>query len=111
MRWISGALLGIVVIGAIRDTVGRRVAADVVQELLDAVLARNGLVVVERQFRHALQPQARSDLAPEKRHGAIERPRALLSRRLVAERGVGEARELEIRADLDARQRDEADAG
>jgi len=78
---------------------------------LDAVLARNGLVVVERQFRHALQPQARSDLAPEKRHGAIERPRALLSRRLVAERGVGDARELEIRADPDARQRDEADAG
>src|SRR5262245_11216969 len=80
-----------------------------VQELLDAVLARNRLVVDECQLGSPLQPQPRANLAAQKRRGAVERAPCVNSGLLVAERGVEHPRQLQVGRDLDARQGDEAD--
>src|SRR6185503_20531676 len=84
--------------------------ANLVEELLDPVLAGDRLVVDEIELGDALQPQARSDLAPQERHRPLERARAALLRLLVAERRVVDASQLEIGRDLDAGDGDEAEA-
>src|SRR5262245_19910880 len=97
-------IAGLVVIG------GRsRSAADLVEQLLDAVLAGNRFVVVERELRRALQPQARADLAPQEAGGAGQRPLGVATALLVAERRVVHASLLQIWAHADARQRHEPD--
>src|SRR6266705_1065241 len=70
--------------------------ANFVEELLDPVLARNRFVVDELELRDALQPQPRSNLPPEKRHGALERARRAPADRFVAKRGVFHARLLHL---------------
>src|SRR6185295_1717069 len=84
--------------------------ANLVEELLDPVLAGDRLVVDEIELGDALQPQARADLAAQKRHRPLERARAALLRLLVAERRVVDASQLEIGRDLDAGDGDEAEA-
>src|SRR6266550_2764176 len=83
--------------------------ANLLEELLDPVLAGDRLVVDEIELGDALQPQARADLAPQERHRAVERARRALPRLLVAERGVVDASQLEIGRDLHAGDRDEAE--
>src|SRR5580765_2245845 len=84
--------------------------ADAVEELLDPVLAGDRLVVEELEFGHALQPQPRTDLAPQEHRGAAQRLRAGGARLIVTERGVVDARVLEIGRDLDPGNGHEADA-
>src|SRR5437773_9377856 len=89
---------------------------DLVEQLLDAILAGDRFVVQELEFRDALEAETRTNLPPKERRGALEGAPAVLSCRAavvtrVAERGVVDARELQVRTDLDARQRHEADAG
>src|SRR3954463_13551334 len=107
------AMSGLVVIGICRRVGGRvsRVlrGANLVEEPLDAVLAGDRFVVEELGLRRALQPQPRSDLPPQERRGAAERPFRVPPRRVVAERGVVNARLLQIRRDRDAGDGDEAD--
>src|SRR5262245_50252884 len=98
-------IAGLVVIG------GRsRSAADLVEQLLDAVLAGNRFVVVERELWRALQPQARADLAAQETGRAGQRPLGIATALLVAERRIVHARLLQIRADAHPRQRHEPDA-
>src|SRR6185295_5584391 len=63
----------------------------------------------ELQLGHALQPQARSDLAPEERRRALERARRIAPRLVVAESREMHARDLQVRADVHTRQRHEPD--
>src|SRR5712691_12056379 len=70
--------------------------ANLVEELLDPVLAGNRFVVDELERRDALQPQPRSNLPPQKRHRALERARRAPAARLVAERGIVHAGLLQI---------------
>src|SRR2546427_656867 len=87
---------------------------NLVEQLLDAVLAGDRFVVQELELRDALEAETRPNLPPEERRGALEGAPAVLSRRAGvtrgAERGVEDARELQVRTDLDARQRHETDA-
>src|SRR5476649_1993315 len=69
--WISGAGgSGAGVVIAIGSR--RRVGLDLVEQLLDAVLARDRLVDHELQLGHALQPEPRSDLPPQERNRAVQ---------------------------------------
>src|SRR5262245_7990813 len=90
------------------------IGVELVDQLLDAILAGDRLVVDEPQFGDAAQAQARSDLTAEKRGGALQRAlRAAARLRLVtarSERCEVDARLLQIRGDLDARQGHEPDA-
>src|SRR6266849_9494908 len=81
------------------------------EDLFDAILARNRVVVHESQLRCSLQPQARSQLPPEKRRGALERTAARRPRLVVTKRGVEHPRQLEVGADLHPCQRHETDSG
>src|SRR5947207_10913675 len=83
---------------------------EVLQDLFDAVLVLDRFVEPELDLGHPAQAQPAADLAAEKRRGAIERTRRLLPRLLIAERGVEDARDLQVGCHLHARQRDEADA-
>src|SRR3954465_10889546 len=112
------AMSGLVVIGICRRVGGRvsRVlrGANLVEELLDAVLAGDRFVVAELAPRRALQPPPPPDLPPharrgaagrlppQERGGAAERSFRVPPRRVVAERGVVNARLLQIRRDGDA---------
>src|SRR5436190_6909956 len=85
---------------------------NVSKDLLDAVLVLDRFVEAELNFwdvSQMMQPAA--DLAAEKSGGALERPRRVLARFLIAEARVEHARQLQVRRHLYARQRDEADAG
>src|SRR5438552_927227 len=64
---------------------------DLVEELLDPVLAGDRFVVHERHFRRPLQAQPRSDLAAEERRGALQRAGGVAATLLVAERRVVDA--------------------
>jgi len=83
---------------------------DLVQQLLDAVLSRDRVIVLERELRHPLQPQTRTDLTAQKRGCTFERARAVLPRVVVAEHGVEHPCQLNIGAHLDARERHEPNA-
>src|SRR5919197_1814389 len=116
MRWRSE--VGVVIRDGSRGlTLARSAGAlvQLVEELLDAILAGDRFVVDELQIRHAPQPQARSDLTAEEGSGALERARRALFGLCFgagrAERGVIHASVLKVGRHLDARDRDEPDAG
>src|SRR5258708_15077884 len=89
--WISG--LVVVIGGRIRRHGAAGAAgADGVEELLDPVLAGDRLVVKELELRHALQPQARADPAPQEHRGAAQRPGGVGARLVVTQRAVVDAR-------------------
>src|SRR5258705_2510446 len=88
----------------------RVLLVDVAEDLFDAVLVGDRLVEPELDLRHAPELQPRADLAPEEAGRPLQRARRLGARLLVAEAGVEDARHLEVRGDLHARQRDEPDA-
>src|SRR5262249_24296333 len=81
-----------------------------VEELFDAILPGDRLVVDELELRHALQPEARSDLPPEKRRRPFERARRGAARLVVSESRVADPRVLQIGRHRHARDRDEADS-
>src|SRR3954471_15215119 len=114
--WISGSVAAIAVVTvaglaglSVRGTTLAIRGVDFVQQLLDAVLSRDGIIVLELQLGDAFQPQARANLPAEERGGAIERARAVLARRFVAKHGVENPGELDVRAHVHARERDEPD--
>jgi hypothetical protein len=88
-----------------------RAGVDLVQQLLDAILSGDRLVVLERKIGDALEAQARADLPPEEWLCAIERARAVRPRLFVAEYRVEHPRELDIRADLNAGECHKTDTG
>src|SRR5919197_3860015 len=112
MRWRSGSGFASIVAGVAAIPVVAGV--QLVEQLLDAILAGNRLVVDELQVGYAAQPQPRSDLPTQEGRGAFERPcRGALRLRFSAgrsERRVVHTRVLQIRRHLDARDRHEADA-
>ena len=63
-------------------------SVDLLQQLLDAILAGNRLVHEERQRWNPSEPQPGSYLAAEKRSSPSERPPALFLRPLVTEKGT-----------------------
>src|SRR5438094_1737507 len=87
---------------------------DLVEQLLDAVLAGDRFVVQELELRDPLEAETRPDLPPKERRGALEGAPAVRSRRAGVtrgtERGVVDTRQLQVRTDLDTRQRHETDA-
>src|SRR3954447_25188740 len=85
IRSISGAGVVTVVPIGIGIARGMGIGANLVQELFDAVLARNRLVVNPLQFGRALEPQPRSDLTAEEGDHTVQRARARLARLVVAE--------------------------
>jgi hypothetical protein len=70
--------------------------ANLVEQLLDPVLAGDRLVVDELELGDALQAQPRADLAPEEGNRAVQRPARALARPVVAERRVVDARVLQV---------------
>src|SRR5438067_4231167 len=86
------------------------VRVDFVEQLFDAVLARDRFIVEELQLGDAPQPEAGSNLAPQERRRAVQRPLRVPARVLLAERGVEDARLLQIGVDLHARDRYESDS-
>src|SRR5207253_5774133 len=90
--------------------VGVGAGMNVVEDLLDAVLAGDRTVVEESKLGNTLEAQPRADLPPQERSGALERTLGGAPRLLVAERSVIHARLLDVSAHLDARQRHEPDA-
>src|SRR5712691_6151302 len=118
-RWrfrISSAMrsrtdVSVVVVVVIRCGDGGLVGVQIPQDLFDSVLALDRLVEPELELRDAAQPQAPADLTPQEGRGAIEGPRRLLARFLIAERRVVDARELQVGRDSHAGERDEANTG
>src|SRR6185436_9333415 len=100
MAGSSGLVVIIVAIGGSAGGRGARVrgavAADLVEQLLDPVLAGDRLVVDELELGDALQAQARADLAAQERNRAMERAVRALTRLVVTERGVVHARVLQV---------------
>src|SRR5262249_21816062 len=85
--WVSGAVAAIsAVFGGLAGVAGWGAAAfavgrvNFVEQLLDAVLSRHGIIVLELELGHALQTQARADLPPQKWRRTLERARAALAR-------------------------------
>src|SRR5215211_5176104 len=91
--------------------IGGAFCLDVEHDLLDPILAFDAVVVRELQHRYVLEPQPAADVAAQERCGAAESTRGFLARLVVADGGVEHARLLQVRADLDARDRQKADAG
>src|SRR5258705_8562565 len=96
-RWKLGFPLGVFLV-------------DVAKDLFDAVLVRDRLVEPELDLGDAAELQPRAELAPEEAGRALQRAGRLLAGLLIAERGVEDARDLQVGRDLHARQRDEPDA-
>src|SRR3954470_830470 len=82
-----------------------------VQQLFDAVLAGDGLVIDEVQFGHALQPQPRPDLPAQEGRRPSDGALRVAARLIVAKHGEENPRRLQVGGYLDARDGDEADAG
>src|SRR4030095_15924050 len=83
----------------------------IAQNLLDAILMRHRLVEPEIDLRNAPQAQPAADVASQERRRTGEGGGGIAPRRGITHHGVEHARQLQIRRHLDARQRDEADAG
>jgi hypothetical protein len=81
-----------------------------VQELLDPILTRNRVVVDEHERRHSSEPQPGPEPATKERSGAIERTSGLTPGRLITERGVKDARHLQVESHLHPCERHESDA-
>src|SRR5262245_59231083 len=99
MRAISGVVVAIMHCGV-----------ELIENLFDAILAGDGVVVDEDDFGRAPQAQPGADLAAEEWRRALERAAACRAGFLVAERGVEHPRLLKIGSDFHARQRDETNA-
>src|SRR5229473_1977389 len=76
--------------------VGTAGGVKLVEDALDPVLAFDRFVVGEFEIRRPLEAQARANLPPQERRGPFQRARARGSRRVVAERGVEDARQLQV---------------
>src|SRR5262245_61292657 len=111
MRCSSGAL--VIVLGVVIGVrgVGGLAGMQLVEDPLYAILTGHRIVVDEPDLGRPSQAKPRAKLAAQERRGPFERPRARGLSLLIAKRRVHDPCELEIRADVDARQRDEADAG
>src|SRR5262245_22567321 len=108
--WTSGLVVIVSIAGiAVRLRRGLR-GVELVQQLLDPILAADRFIEDELERRDAPQAQPRSDLAAKKRRGTIECARRLAPRLLVAERRVEHARVLQIRGHLNACDRHKAQA-
>lgn len=83
---------------------------EIPEELLDAILTGDRLVVQEFQLRHAFQTEPRADLAAEERDGSTERPLGISPRMFIAERGEEDPGLLDVGADLDSGDRHETDS-
>ena len=88
----------------------RIAGVEIVQELLDPVLAGDGLVVDELELRDAPQTKAGSNLTAQERNRPLQAARRVAARPVVAERSEEHASVLQIRRHLNARDRDEPDA-
>src|SRR5438552_427488 len=88
----------------------RRARADLLQDLFDAILTGDGIVVHEPELGRPPEAEPRANLAAEEWRGPTQRARAEGARLLVSERSIEHPRQLEIRAHLHARQGDESDA-
>jgi hypothetical protein len=86
----------------------RALGLQILQDALDAVLALDVLVEEELKFGNASQAQPLADLPAQERLGPLERAAGLRPRLGIAERRVIDARVLQVRRDLDARDGDEA---
>src|SRR5262245_50840429 len=95
MHWRAAVSVMVILVVACRRP-------QLVQQLLDPILAGDRGVVDELQIGRPPQPQPRSELAPQERPGALERLGGRRTCLLVAERGVVDARQLQVRADLHA---------
>ena len=82
---------------------------NLVEDLLDPVLAGDRVVVDERELRYALQAQPGANLPPQECGGAAEREAARAPSLLVAKHRVEHAGLLDVGADLHASQGDESD--
>src|SRR5919106_4755653 len=100
------ASVAVVIVGR----AGRFLLTKVAQDLLDAVLVLNRLVEAEFDFWHPAQADAGADLTPEERRGPLEGFLRLEPGLRIAERRVEDFRDLQVGRDLDAGERDEADA-
>src|SRR2546426_5183346 len=113
----TGSLIIVARLG--RIMAGRRTDArlvgpfrvELLENALDAIALLDRLVEQECELGHALQLQTLADLAPQERRCAAERPRRLVARLVVADGRVIHACLLQVRRDLDVRNRQEADAG
>src|SRR5262245_12248142 len=72
-----GVVSGLIVIGiAAAARAGRPIGRpDLLENLLDPILARDRFVIHELEIGHAPEPQPRADLAAKKRRRALERAR------------------------------------
>src|SRR5215217_3672937 len=73
---------------------------ELVQQLLDPILAGNRFVVLEQQFGGPLEPQPRSNLPAQKRRRAAKGARRVAAALVVTQRGVEHAGLLQIRRHL-----------
>src|SRR5688500_2872776 len=94
--------------GVVLPGAARVLRVEIAQDLLDAVLVLDRLVELEVELGDAPQLQPAADLAAEEWRGTLEGARRVLARLLVAQRGVVDARRLQVGGDLDAREGDEA---
>src|SRR4051794_40223528 len=83
---------------------GVSLGLEFLEDLLDAILMGDRLVVEELQLRRAAQAQPLRNLAPQEGRGAAECFRRLLQRLFVAHRRVVDAGELKVGRNLDAGQ-------
>src|SRR5262252_8071659 len=84
----SGGVVVIGIRGCVGGVDGSFRGANVVQELLDAVLAGDGFVVEELDLRRPFETQPGADLASHERGGAAERAIGAAAGLVVAQRGV-----------------------
>src|SRR5262245_40874110 len=83
---------------------------ELIENLFDAILAGDGVVVDEDDFGRAPQAQPGADLAAEEGRRTFERPCAGGPRLVVAKGGIQHACLLKVWRDPHARERDETDA-
>ena len=81
------------------------------EDSLDPIAALDRLVEEELERRHAFQAKPAADVTAEERRRALQGLARLAARLVVAERRVVDARDLQIRGDLDVSDGQEADAG
>jgi len=81
------------------------------QQALDPILMLDRFVEDERELRDAPQPEAAPQLAPHEGRGALERAAGIAAGRGIAKRREIDTGVLQVRRDLHARDRQEAEAG
>src|SRR5262249_47037019 len=84
---------------------------ELLEDPFDAIPSFDGFVVEEAQLRHPFQSQPLTNLTTQEGRCSLERACRFTACLVVADGGVGDACLLEIRRDVDARDRQETDAG